>query len=467
MIFNPENIIRKNKSYTFDGNVTATANPIIDKPILRELWKGHTFHMSELSVSHDNAIIFKIGDAEALSAKDSLYVINIDENGICISSETDYGLIAGYMGLIDRIKTVDSGDKTLLSLECCEIREKAQIQTRMIHFCVFPETELWQIQKFVRLCGALRLTHIVIEFWGMIKYDCLSELSWKQAFSKDQIRPIIKEANDLGIEIIPMFNHWGHAAACRVRHGKHVVLDQNPSLQPLFSDDGWCWNLENPKTKKLLFEIRAELMELCGDGKYFHIGCDEAYNFEFTSENVDMLCTYVNEINAELCEAGRRPIMWADMLIYKSPEFNSANNYVALAPDEKTSTRMLASLSKDIILADWQYWCKEYPVETAKVLKDTGFDVILCPWDIGEKEIESCIKTAKENNLFGFMHTTWHTLSAGMPMAAKAAVECFEEKTEHEFIITQTASKLRKVYFVNGDYEKAGWSKPQVGYDVK
>ena len=29
--------------------------------------------------------------------------------------------------------------------------------------------------------------------------------------------------------------------------------------------------------------------------------------------------------------------------------------------------------------------------------------------------------------------------------------------------MAKTAEKLRKVYFVNGDYEKAGWSKKQIG----
>ncbi len=68
-------------------------------------------------------------------------------------------------------------------------------------------------------------------------------------------------ANELGIEIIPMFNHLGHASASRVMHGKHVVLDQNPKLQPLFSEDGWSWNLDNQNTVKLLRNIREELID--------------------------------------------------------------------------------------------------------------------------------------------------------------------------------------------------------------
>lgn len=152
------------------------------------------------------------------------------------------------------------------------------------------------------LCGTLKYTHIVLEFWGMYKYDCLKELSWEQAFSKEEIRPLIQTANDLGMEIILMINHWGHASQCRQMYGKHTVLSQNPKLQYLFSDDGWRWNINTPKTKELLRKIRSELIELCGNGEYFMIGCDEADGFGFSesdlfSKNISLLfCVFLTVI---------------------------------------------------------------------------------------------------------------------------------------------------------------------------
>ena len=43
--------------------------------------------------------------------------------------------------------------------------------------------------------------------WGMLNFDCMKELSWPHGFTKEQIRPLLAEAHDLGMEIIPMFNH--------------------------------------------------------------------------------------------------------------------------------------------------------------------------------------------------------------------------------------------------------------------
>ena len=47
----------------------------------------------------------------------------------------------------------------------------------MIHFCVFPETTLFEFRRFVRFCGVLGYTHFIPEFWVSLKYDALKELA--------------------------------------------------------------------------------------------------------------------------------------------------------------------------------------------------------------------------------------------------------------------------------------------------
>ena len=61
----------------------------------------------------------------------------------------------------------------------------------------------------------------------------------------------------------------------------------------------------------------------------------------------------------------------------------------------------------------------------------------------------------------GILHTTWHTLSSGMPYVYMTAQE---ESYPFEWAsaATATASLLRKVLPACGVYEKAGWSKIQV-----
>lgn len=466
MIFNPSVLTERDGCFTLRGDVTATAHSCLNKPVLIEFWKNFTYQYSSLAVCETSEYVFSLGAAAKPALDGHDHAVNIEPTGICVCGKDEAALIRGFMLLLDRLQAADRGDETVIEVKCCEIKERAKIADRMVHFCIFPETELWELQRFVRLCGALRYTHIVLEFWGMLRFDCMRELSWSHAFTKEQIRPIIREAKDLGLEVIPMFNHWGHASAGRVMHGKHVVLDQNPALQTYFSEDGWCWNIRSPKVRALLRQVRAELVELCGDGSYFHIGCDEAYNFEFTEENMAALCGFINEISDEMNAIGRRIFIWGDMLLYYYKHYNPQNKYTCNAPSEQVEKYFLEHLSKRIVIADWQYRAFEAPVETCSVFQKAGFDCILCPWDEGRAQIDATIATVRSNGLRGYMHTTWHTLSRGMHYVTLMALGGYEdiEDATHQKMRTCTAALLRKVMPANGNYEKAGWSKQQIDF---
>lgn len=450
--------------FTFGPAVTAKAADCLCNETLRSLWHGFTFRAGDLTTVPADGREFTIGAAPRPDTDGAEYAINVTETGVCIAADNDVGLIHGFITLLHRMRPVETEDGTpRFELSCGVTRESAVIPRQMVHFCVFPETELWEIEKFVRFCGALKYTHIVIEFWGMYRFECLRELSWPHAYTKEQLRPIMQMANDMGIEIIPMFNHWGHAAASRVMHGKHVVLDQDPSLWYLFTEDGWSWNISSPKVRALMRQVRAELMELCGEGQYFHLGCDEAYNVD-VGETGEVLTDYLNEIAAELAGSGRRPITWGDMLVCRHPEFNAGNNYTTFCRSPELERHLLSALDKRIIIADWQYSVKESPVETALVFRDAGFDVLLCPWDQRDS-ITPCVETARDARLYGVLHTTWNTLTKGMPRVAQFAYEAWDpsgKKPDFVYIRTHAAAILRKAYDAGGIYERTGWAKQQI-----
>ena len=464
MIFNPQNKLKKDGFFAVPENAIATAHPCLDKNVIKEFWNNFTFGTSRLEISKCEEFVFRIGETNGLPPEDFDYTINVDNFGICIRAASEKELVRGFMTLLDMIEATDADNRLDTVIPCVEICDRALVKKRMVHFCIFPETELWELQRFVRMCGALKFTHIVLEFWGMLKYDCMKELSWAHAYSKDDIRPTIREARELGLEIIPMFNQWGHATASRVLHGKHVVLDQNPALQTYFSEDGWCWDISKPKVRELLRKIRKELIELCGEGEYFHIGCDEAYNFEFSKENMDFICDFINEVSSEMKTSGRRVIAWGDMFLFKHPDYSPNNVYCCNAPTHEAERYMLDHLDKSVIVADWQYDATYAPVETASVFAREDFDCLLCPWDRGRKEMKAVMTTVKEMSLLGFLHTTWHTLSRGMPYVLIAALSGYEEIGIRgtSALSTKTAALIRKVMPSGGDYSKSGWSKIQI-----
>ncbi len=155
-------------------------------------------------------------------------------------------------------------------------------------------------------------------------FKALPELHWADnSFTEQEIRSLLQLARDLGMEIIPMYNHWGHAPMSRGRVGKHTLLDQNPRRALLLEPDGWTWCLSNPDTHKLLRDIREELMELSGPGSYFHLGCDEASPFGSCPkcrklDFIGYIPEYIRGIADELERCGRRAIVWGDQYLERS-----------------------------------------------------------------------------------------------------------------------------------------------------
>ena len=135
--------------------------------------------------------------------------------------------------------------------------------------------------------------------------------------------------------------------------------------------------------------------------------------------------------------------------------------YACNAPTPEAEQYMLSRLCRKIVIADWQYGATVAPVETASVFTNAGFDCLLCPWDRGDDRTRAVMTTVKEQRLMGFMHTTWHTISRGMPYVTLDAVSGFEEPEGYE-LHTRSAALWRKVMPCGGSYARAGWSKVQI-----
>lgn len=322
MFFEHRSIGHKAGRFSLAPQVTAAAHGALEKAVLIDFFHEYAFRCARVTMRPTNDLVFRIGNVALPTCQGAAYAIRVDETGAAAVAENERDLVRAYLTLLDMIAMDGEG---VPYLPFCEVRESPSVAVRMAHFCFFPDTKLYELQRFLRVCGALKYTHVVLEFWGMLRYACLPQLGWPHACTPDDIRPLLEEARDLGLETVPMFNHWGHASGGRVSRGKHVVLCQDPSLQPLFDEHGWCWNIENPRTRTLLRAVRQELCDLHGPGAFFHIGCDEAYRFAYSPENIARISRFINETADELRKAGRKTILWGDMLLSQHPEYDPHN----------------------------------------------------------------------------------------------------------------------------------------------
>ena len=314
------------------------------------------------------------------------------------------------------------------------------------------------------LCGMMKCSHIILEFWGMYRYHCCPNLAWKDAYTDREIRPLILLANAMGMEVVPMLNHMGHASAGRVHYGKHSALDTDLTLAPYFEDDGWCWCTSNPKTLSLLAACRRELTDLCGEGKYFHIGFDEAYNFGHCDRcrKQDphlLLKEHLLRTCEDIVSLGRRPIMWADMML-DVKKFDPEKYFLSSSAGKD----FRRELPKEIIMADWQYRCADEDFKTSLELKNDGFDVLSCPWDFFEN-VHAAAQTVRDGKLFGMIATTWHTLKELIWLIPYAGDEMWGSPEEHgrfhgEFYSLCAAYHVRRCVPSEGHYERAAmWDK--------
>jgi len=436
-------------------SVTATACGQMDNETVKKLWNGFTLTLGQLKIIPCEELIFRVGQTELPELPaDKEYALRVDEKGIALVGKDFGGLMRGFMVLLMKIEYRQKA----FSIRPVDTQSHYRIGNRMIHICVFPENDLYFIKKLIRLSALCQYTHIVIEFWGTLRYDCLKELAWPHAFTKDQARELIQECRDLGIKPIPMFNMFGHATASRERYGKHVVLDQNPTLQDLFTPDGWAWDVTNPETYELLRKVRLELYDLFGDTEYFHIGCDEAYYYMHSEELLRQVPDFLRRLTNDVVAEGKKPMLWMDMMLEKK-DFPSG--YYAFA--NGMGQTLLDSLAKESVMVDWQYNVDTAPVQSSVYLKDQGHELIVAPW-LRRPNYTACIDTVAEHSLSGLMLTTWHTLKDQMYSILGCAQTCGADTFVWSVnrVGEETAAMLRRISFEGNTYEDAGWSKLQI-----
>ena len=395
-------------------------------------------------------------------------IISVTETGAFIGGRDERALLTYLFMALSEIspECLDKG-KELLFLPCRHDEFSPALSRRMLHVCLFPRIPLSTYKKIIRLAGVLGFTHLILEFWGTLKYDCLNELAWKnESFTKSEIAELIEEMRSLHIQPIPMINHFGHASASRMAFGKHVVLDQNPRLATLFSNDGWWWRFDKQCVRELLKSMRSELYGLFGKGEYFHIGFDESFSYPTDEAASSALCDYVGDICREIISEGRIPLLWGDLFLHeKSVGIKAGMGYEGNCISAEMSEKMIRSLPSDVVICDWQYFVKQAPWVSTEYFRSKGVKVMVCPW-FDKVGVDTAIATAGEFDCFGMIQTTWDKLFAPGTLSflfnTYYTIFGIDRSLPKTGSNLANASLLRKIWFADGDYESAGWLRLDV-----
>ena len=347
------------KKFLIDNKMTAYADIRLKNETVLKLFNRFTFKTSSLEIKEGTALSFVIGNVEIPCIPEGCeYSLVISENGVAIVGRDYCALMRGFFSMLMKIER-KMGKKELF-LSCVIENKSYAIKNRMVHLCIFPETTLLDLKKYIRLFAMLQYTHVVLEFWGSLKFDTLSALAWENAYTKNEIKEVIKEAKFLGIEPIPMFNSLGHASCSRSYGGKHTALDNDLSLYHLFTPDGWAWDLENEEVWTLLKNLRRELYEVFEGCEYFHLGFDESHIHNTNVELCKRLPYYMSRLTKEVQLEGKRPMIWMDMILPPDAFLNMQGNLHSVKSKEDCIS-IIKGLADNTVYIDWEYSVKPLP----------------------------------------------------------------------------------------------------------
>ena len=385
--------------------------------VLGEMWRGFSMKASKLGVEENQTdFVFYFGNcAKPILNDGDEYAINIEKSGFCVFSNDRLGLLRGIMTLLMRIQNNPTASVIDPVIACGEIHGNFAVKERTIHVCC-PKSA-FDFKRFIRFCALLQYKILVVEFGYNFRFKCLPKpMIATKCIKKGVLKKLFKEANDLGLQIVPMFNSLGHASTYGEEHGEHALLDVDIKYQPLYSPNGWCFNVQNPKVLDILNSIRKELCEFVDQSgfekKYYHLGFDEAYLYRKKYLPPEIVANFMKKLTDQVVADGYIPFVWGDMFLNKEmiPEYDASAGVLYKADCEHPYD-LLKGLNEKTIICDWQYSVRKAPVVTTAHLKEKGYNVYGSAWGgqswFSADNARAHVDMVKQGKSDGIMMTTW------------------------------------------------------------
>ncbi len=255
--------------------------------------------------------------------------------------------------------------------------------------CNDVDLETWD--NTVRFAAEQGVNMILVDVGDMLRYEKHPEIAAPDAWSKDFMRKKLDEMRALGIEPVPKLNFsTGHDTWMKL----YRRMVSTPAYYQLCSD------------------LIAEVCEVFGSPRFFHLGLDEerpnAQQFhEMTIVRGAALWWHDAYFLFDECEKhGARPWIWADYYQDHPKEFAE-------------------KMPRSVLLSNWYYHqFMDYPetnisykrIRTYEGLAELGFDQVpagatLVYNDNIRETMIHAKKVIRPENLKGFMATAWYNIA--------------------------------------------------------
>ncbi|OGJ88907.1 MAG: hypothetical protein A2268_11985 [Candidatus Raymondbacteria bacterium RifOxyA12_full_50_37] len=287
------------------------------------------------------------------------------------------------------------------------------------------------LKEMARKIKDFGLNTLIMEWEASYPFQKHPIIPSANAYTPKEVNDFLNHCTKLNLDVIPLQQCFGHVEYI-LRHTRYAALREDKK------DICQLCPLKPGQAAELFSDLFAELCKT-HDSKYLHIGCDETYLLgkcpdcsakALKKGKSKLFVDYVKVMCKIVKDLGRRPIIWADMLL-AHPE-------------------AAADLPKDIVLVDWNYgWAMDHFGDPAPLLK-TGLefwgapalrshpdDHFLVSYEKHLRNFSDFIPYARRTGYKGVILTSWST----------SGIYGFEWAADYEPIEMHT---IRRVFPLKG-----------------
>lgn len=204
-----------------------------------------------------------------------------------------------------------------MQVESLFTRQTPVIARRGVHLDLkgLPPTPE-RLVALLRVFAAARYNVVLVEWEDSFPWTVDARFRSPTAYTPDDVRAFVRQADALGLELIPLVQCLGHLETpLSVPGYEHLrELPDNPSsINPL-----------DPRSRELVQSMVDDVLALMPNVRHFHLGGDESWVFGKGTETAAYIASHgkgalylrhVEPILDELVSRGVRPILWHDMMV--------------------------------------------------------------------------------------------------------------------------------------------------------
>ena len=338
------------------------------------------------------------------------YQITVQEKLARAEAATTEGLQNAVHTLVQLMRVSDDGKS--VGVRRAQVQDWPVFSYRGIHFYIAKDGVAFQKRLLSTILGPLKINNLL--------YQC-EYLLWKShpeiahplyGMSQDDLREVLAEAREQGIEVTPIINSFGHSNWI-YQNGHHLDLADNPEKPRTF-------NPTKPEVYRLVEDIYAEAIELFKP-RTFHVGKDEIDQYGFPESEAARQQTTTEWMrrdilhwHAFMAKRGIRTAVWSDMFLAPGEASSAAS-----APNTTESRARRSNLPDDVLMFDWHYTVeKPEKYISIPLWLNEGFDTVVAPWSqpgnvvalakaAANARAAGADGTTTRGQAMGLLQTTW------------------------------------------------------------